>query len=61
MAAEALPAPKTMSRPRGGSGKWGGTHTAGCAEAMAAWNMVVSKARGEESAVIGWPLSGTLA
>jgi hypothetical protein len=54
MAADALPAPKTMSRPRGGSGKWGGTHTAGCAEAMAAWNMAVSNARGEESVVIGW-------
>src|SRR5580658_7617959 len=46
MAAEALPAPTTTSLPRGGAGKCGGTHSAGCAEAMAASNMCRSSTRG---------------
>src|ERR1700722_13636306 len=41
MAADALPAPRTMGRPRGAGG--GGTHLAACAEAMAASNMLRSK------------------
>src|SRR5882757_7465984 len=48
MAAEALPAPTTMSLPRGGSGRCGGTHSAGCADAMAASNMFRSNTRGAE-------------
>ena len=46
MAAEALPAPMTMSLPRGGAGRCGGMHTAGCAEAMAASNIRSNSARG---------------
>ena len=41
-----LPAPMTTSRPRGASGRCGGTHSAGCAEATAASNMRRSSARG---------------
>ena len=46
MAAEALPAPMTIRRPRGAGGRWGGTQCEGWAAAMAASNMACSKARG---------------
>ena len=39
IAAEALPAPMTISRPRGAAGRCGGMHSAGCAAAIAASNI----------------------
>jgi hypothetical protein len=39
MAAEAFPAPTTISLPRGAFGRCGGIQTAGWAEAMAASNI----------------------
>ena len=54
--ADALPAPITTVRPRGGAGRCGGRHTAGWAEAMAASNMLRSQWRAWVSmcGVIGW-------
>jgi hypothetical protein len=46
MAAEALPAPITMVRPRGAGGTCGGTQRAGNAASMAARNMSSNRSRG---------------
>ena len=45
MAAEALPAPRTIVRPLGGDGRWAGTIRAGRAAATAASNMPRSRSR----------------
>jgi hypothetical protein len=45
MAADALPAPMTMTRPAGRCGKCGGTHCAGCAASTAASNIARRSAR----------------